>query len=202
VLVADTPYGPFKPIPDFTYPGENPAPIFFGNAFYLTNQLTQQVLTTKSLTSGSQWTHFANISHHGFPDNSYHVEDPYMWVDRRKNWHIINHAYSVAQFTDCAASDISAHFFSVNGQNWTFSRQPYSNTVGYDDGSTHTFVTLERPNLHFDTTGQLTHINLAADLVTEGEGCPNRTWNHLHPCPCNDCKWADHTGTTLVVLGV
>ena len=49
----------------------------------------------------------------------------------------------------------------------------------YDDGTSHTYTTLERPNLHFDATGQLTHINLAVDLVTGDEGCANRT-KHAH----------------------
>jgi hypothetical protein len=42
--------------------------------------------------------------------------------------------------------------------------------VHYDDGSSFTFATLERPNLHFDSQGQLTHINLAADLTTPDAG--------------------------------
>ena len=52
--------------------------------------------------------------------------------------------------------------------------EPYGHTVRWDDGSTHTYTTLERPNLHFDGSGQLTHINLAADLDTGDEGCPDR----------------------------
>ena len=47
----------------------------------------------------------------------------------------------------------------------------YPRRVADDDGTSHTYTTLERPNLHFDSTGQLTHINLAADLVTGDEGC-------------------------------
>ena len=54
-----------------------------------------------------------------------------------------------------------------------------SSQVSYDDGSEHTYVTLERPNLHFDASGQMTHLNLAADLVTGAEGCASRP-DHAH----------------------
>ena len=73
----------------------------------------------------------------------------------------------------------------------------------YDDGTTHTYTTLERPNLHFDANGQLTHINLAADLVTGDEGCANRTkHSHFGHTPCDNCKWDDHAGTIVIALDV
>lgn len=73
----------------------------------------------------------------------------------------------------------------------------------YDDGTTHTYATLERPNLHFDQSGQLTHINLAADLVTGDEGCGSRT-KHAHDghTPCDNCKWEDHASTTVISLAL
>jgi hypothetical protein len=51
--------------------------------------------------------------------------------------------------------------------------------------------------------GQLTHIHLAADLVTQAEGCADRT-NHTHygHCPCDNCKYEDHGGTTIIALAV
>ena len=90
---------------------------------------------------------------------------------------------------DCANSAASAHFFSADGRDWHYSPQPYGHTVSYDDGTSHTYVTLERPNLHFNASGVITHINLAADLVTGNEGCANRT-SHAHNghCPCDNCK--------------
>jgi hypothetical protein len=125
-----------------------------------------------------------------------------MWVDTRSNFHIVNHAYSNVQFDDCSQSDVSAHFFSADGKTWSYSRQPWGHTVPYDDGTSHSYVTLERPNLHFNAAGMLTHVNLAADLVTGGEGCANRT-DHAHGghCPCDNCKWDDHAGSVIVVLG-
>ena len=56
--------------------------------------------------------------------------------------------------------------------------------------------------MFFDEHGQLTHIHLAADLVTGPEGCGNRTGVHGGPAhfghtPCDNCKYEDH-GVSLV----
>jgi hypothetical protein len=66
---------------------------------------------------------------------------------------------------------------------WGHSDQPYTHTVQYDDGTTHSYCTLERPGLTFDSQGLLTHINLAADLVTQDEGCASRGKG------CVDVSW-------------
>ena len=140
----------------------------------MTNQGTDTVWTTPSFDQ--PWVTFSTIKHPSFP---YTVEDPFLWIDSRANWHIINHEYSNIEFTQCARSAVSAHFYSTDGISWNYSAQPYAHTVVYDDGTQHDYVTLERPNLHFDAQGVLTHINLAADLITGDEGCENRT-DHAH----------------------
>ena len=201
VFVAASAGGPWTPSPGATYPGVNPAPVFHGGAWYLTNQATAQVWTAPRL--GASWTLFANISHAALPAGiDYHVEDPFMWIDARGGWHIINHAYANAQCNACGTSDVSAHFFSQDGIAWRYSRQPYGHTVRYSDGSAHTYTTLERPNLHFAPGGGgPLFITLAADLVTGDAGCANRT-GHAHNghTPCDNCKWDDLAGTTVVQL--
>ena len=109
---------------------------------------------------------------------TYHINMcRYLWIDKRDNWHVINHAYDTRQLDNCAHSILSTHFFSEDGKEWQCADdEPYGHTVHFDDGTTHTYTTLERPNIHFDTAGQMTHLGLAADLVTEDEGCANRTW--------------------------
>ena len=47
-----------------------------------------------------------------------------MWVDQQGNWHIINHAYSNMEYTNCGVSAASAHFFSPDGRVWNYSAQP------------------------------------------------------------------------------
>ena len=125
-----------------------------------------------------------------------------MYIDARGNWHIINHAYDTSEYEQCGNSTLSAHVFSEDGKTWSMltgpNVEPYSHTVHYEDGSTHTYNTLERPNCHFNAQGQMTHINLAADLMTQDAGCasysvcPAKQGGH---CACTNCKYADHAGT-------
>jgi hypothetical protein len=74
VHVADSPADAFVPVPGFTYPGGNPAPIFYNGSWYMTNQQTTTVYTTPALVAGARWSVFANISHAALPTNDYHVE--------------------------------------------------------------------------------------------------------------------------------
>jgi len=204
VRLADSPDGPFTLIEQFSYPGGNPAPIFHKGAFYLVNQKTTEVYTTPRLQPGAKWTNYSDVNQSSIPDKKYfHVEDPFLWVDARGMWHIINHAYRNDEYEDCGNSIVSSHFFSTDGKDWHWAAQPYGHTVHYNDGSSHTYTTLERPNLHFDTRGQLTHLNFAADLVTGAEGCGNRTrHSHFGHTPCDNCKWDDHAGTIVVALDI
>jgi hypothetical protein len=40
-------------------------------------------------------------------------------VDKKGNWHVINHAYDTNQFTHCGNSTLSAHSFSNDeGKTW------------------------------------------------------------------------------------
>ena len=129
---------------------------------------------------------------------------PFLWVDKRGNFHIINHRFDTNQTSSCYSSHISAHVFSPassNGKEWHVlspSVEPYTHTVEYSDGSTFSFATLERPNIHFDSSGQMTHINLAADLTTTDAGCPAGG----RPRACAECKFYNHCGTTIIALDV
>lgn len=189
VATSSSLYGPFTVIKNFSYPSVNPAPVFHNGAFYFTNQHTQAILTTAAIAPGSVWSVYSNITLHV----PYHIEDPFMFIDGRGNWHIINHAYSLDQMSACGSSNVSSHFFSTDGVVWHWSDAPYSHTVTYDDGSTHTFATLERPNIHIDATGRLTHLVFAADLETGDAGCGPKT-------ACDNCKFSAHDGTTVVAL--
>lgn len=197
-------------------PQGNPAPIFHKGAFYLATQHTGHIWTTQSIAPGSTWTLFANISLADVPHGA-RPEDPFMWIvscgqvhaeralicsgglprssgqDKRGNWHIINHAYDTSQKTQCGNSTLSTHFFSSDGRNWRCGpRNPYGHVVHFDDGTKHTYTTLERPNIHFDAHGQMDYLSLAADLVTGDEGCA--------PTPCTNCKYKDPAGTLVVKL--
>ncbi len=205
LLLADDPDGPFSIFEGFSYPGggDNPAPAFHNGAFFLTNQDTDTIWTIPDLVAPGNWSVFATVPHNALPAG-YTVEDPFLYFDKRSNLHVINHAYSVSQFFNCSSSFVSSHFF-FDGTSWGWTDEPYGHQVTFDDGTTHAYITLERPNLHFDSTGQLTHINFAADLVTGNEGCYNRT-GQPGPTPdhtaCVNCKYGDHAGTVIVALNV
>ena len=191
VLLSNSLYGPFIPHMGLGLYQTNPAPIYVNKTFYSTSQFTTEVYVASELQG--PWSIFANISHPA--TLPYHVEDPFMWIDRRGHWHIINHAYNLSEFTDCSASHVSSHFFSEDGKNWHWSDRPYSHVVQYDDGSEKTFATLERPNLLFNSYGQPTYLTVAVDLEAS-----NNCSNVQQCCAC--CKAGDHSGTAVIKLAV
>eukprot|EP00035_Acanthoeca_spectabilis_P030767 m.10833 g.10833 ORF g.10833 m.10833 type:complete len:409 (-) comp4362_c1_seq1:124-1350(-) len=206
VYLASDPAGPFTKLEGFSYPGANPAPVWHDGAFYA-NYLTT-IYTTPRLVSGAKWTEYGTVNRSTVPPD-WLPEDPDMWVDPHGNWHIINHCYDNHEWENCSTSVLSSHFFSPDGKTWHFLNppvQPYSHTVQYDDGSSHMFVTMERPNVFLDESGQVTHIHLAADLVTGDEGCGNdpkrQAHAHFGHVPCDNCKYDDHGGTTIIALDV
>ena len=116
-----------------------------------------------------------------------------MWIDKRGRWHIINHAYDLSEFANCGASHVSAHFFSTDGREWLWSDQPYGHVVLYDDGSSHTFATMERPNLLLSADGQPLALTVAVDLKAS-DSCSSTK----DCCAC--CKFHDHAGTAVIAL--
>jgi len=196
VWLADSLYGKFTQLPGFKYVGGNPAPIYYKGSFYMTNQKTFAIYVTEKLVAGAKWDVYANVSHTNVPSGM-HPEDPFMWIDSRNNWHVINHAYNTGEKENCGGSMLSDHFYSEDGKDWHMlpgNVEPYSHTVQYDDGTSHTYTTLERPNAVFNSAGQMEYLNLAADLITGNEGCA--------PNACTNCKYDDHAGTIIIALDV
>jgi hypothetical protein len=193
--------GPFVPTRGGGYGGINPAPIFHNGSFYVTSQATTLIETAPSYLG--PWTFFANITHPWGPGEApYSVEDPFLFVDKRGRWHIINHAYNLTQNSSCGSSHVSAHWFSEEGKAWHWSPlAPYNSTIAYDDGTTHAFATCERPNLHFDARGDPDYLVCAVDLDASEQCHPTPKTHNATPC-CSCCKFWDHAGTTVVKLAV
>ena len=204
VYVSDDINGKFELVSGENPRLSNPAPIFHNGRWFATSQSTTEILTTTKL--GAAWEHFSSIR----PKIDRGVqEDPFMWIDRRGSWHILNHAYDTSEYSSCGTSTVSAHLFSPDGKTWSILQnpnvEPYSHTVSYEDGTTHTFTTLERPNCQFNGQGQMTHINLAADMVSQDAGCRDYAVcpaKHGGNCACTNCKYADHAGTIIIELDV
>lgn len=208
VYLADSPFGPFEPVNN-SFAGVNPAPLYHQGAFYVTTQHTKYIQTASSLSG--PWSRFAEIELNvteGTGTEFGTREDPFMWIDKRGNWHIINHAYDTTQTEHCASSTLSSHLFSTDGKSWDILQpkvEPYGHTVEYHDGSSHTYSTLERPFIFFDKNGQMTHLALAADLVTGDQGCKTSDCyikGEQGNCACVNCKYLDHAGSILVKLDV
>ena len=93
----------------------------------------------------------------------HHGEDPFFWVDGRKNWHALFHSSAPSASghgTHCASSGVASHLFSSdNGKTWDGLNpqvQPYLPSVVWDDESSpHGYATMERPHLYsnFDISG-------------------------------------------------
>ena len=99
--------------------------------------------------------------------------DPYLWVDARGNWHLLQHAFNVNQTTHCGSSMVSAHAFSRDGKKFTTLQPhipPYGHTVRYADGSSKVYSTLERPKLVRDSRGAILvpflHFHLILDSLS------------------------------------
>ena len=205
IYVSDDINGIFVPVNGSMGGFSNVAPLYYNGKWYATDQGTRKIRTTPKL--GDPWTLYSEI--HATFKGAYQ-EDPFMWVDKRNNWHIINHAYNTTEIENCGQSTLSAHLFSLDGKAWHILTEPqvepYSHTVSYEDGTTHTYTTLERPNCQFNEKGEMTSINLAADLMTQDAGCkdysvcPAKT--KAGNCACTNCKYADHAGSIIIALDV
>lgn len=100
VLAADSPLGPWR-----TYGrgcGGNPAPAYFNGTFYCTSQHTLEI-SSQSTVSGA-WSKLSDInvtlkngSRVPYAKALPNVEDPFLWIDKRGNFHIINHRYDTTQ---------------------------------------------------------------------------------------------------------
>ena len=182
--------GPFVEIPNSNSTGcsINPSPLMVDGAFYCTGQKGDTLMTANRIEG--PWTEHASIPHRG--------EDPFIWVDARKNWHALFHTSGnpAPTGTHCGNSTVASHVFSAdNGKTWsalnvTPTVEPYKPSVvwegeGDEDGNgdghagqLQTYATMERPHLYFDgapgtTTGRATHLGVASTLNIGDEGCPD-----------------------------
>lgn len=201
IHVAATLAGPWRPLTPNTLPDcNNPAPWVHpdGTIFVLCNEDKTDKLLRSSKGIAGPWEHFATIFTHwvGGPAGNY--EDPFLYTDRRGNWHIIYHVYNVNEDKEsCVKSTVSAHLFSRDGRTWKSHRtQPYTTQVPLSDGSTMAVSTRERPKLFFDSKGRMTHL---FNGVCSAHACPPP----LGPkTGCVDCKYDNWDFTLVVPLAV
>ncbi|UNI22503.1 hypothetical protein JDV02_008389 [Purpureocillium takamizusanense] len=82
-------------------------------------------------------------------------EDPFIWQDRRGNWHMLLHSLEPeGGFGD--GPKVGRHAWAEHYKGpWTFGNKTlaFSTEVQYDDGTKVDFYRRERPQLHFATDG-------------------------------------------------
>ncbi|MNI10558.1 hypothetical protein D3C73_636750 [compost metagenome] len=113
-----------------------------------------------------------------FPPDSFHLEDPFIW--RTANGYEL-----IAKDMDgniCGEKHGGIHAYSSDGTAWELCEHPkaYSRTILWDDGSTRTMGSLERPFLLFQD-GKPTHLFAATGNGAGGFTKASETWNMVIP---------------------
>ncbi|KAF4986331.1 hypothetical protein FDECE_16005 [Fusarium decemcellulare] len=89
-------------------------------------------------------------------------EDPFVWKDKRGNWHMLLHSLEEGGgFGD--GPNVGRHAFARNWEGpWTFVHQTlaYDTTIQYNDGTEIVFHRRERPQLFFSDDGNMTPLFL------------------------------------------
>lgn len=97
-------------------------------------------------------------------------EDPFMWQDQRRNWHVLVHR----MFDPPGGSAIPSpgwaggHAFSRDGLKWSDFSRSYNTTIHMVDGSSWETLRRERPKLLFDKHGRMQYLFNGVATATEG----------------------------------
>ncbi len=90
------------------------------------------------------------------------TEDPFIWRDKRGNWHILCHWMIDISERGEKYPRVGGHMFSTNlTEGWTFKlREAYNTTVHFTDGGRTDYYRRERPKVFFSDDGQMTPLYL------------------------------------------
>ena len=127
-----------------------------------------------------------------------HWEDPTLWFDRRGNFHVIFHVYSLQPFAAGDWSVASGHMFSKDGVEWhRSSAQPFNGSVDFTDGTTRNYATRERPQLVFTDRGRHTPMALISSVSSQpiGHVCDTCTQH-----ACSQCKVTPGRDWTFTIV--
>jgi hypothetical protein len=96
------------------------------------------------------------------PHNTDRSEDPFLWQDKRGNWHFLVH-YMIDIDLGLKGPRVGAHAYARDWRGpWTFNNKTlaYNTTVEFTDGTTTVYYRRERPKLYFSDDGEMTPIYL------------------------------------------
>lgn len=97
-------------------------------------------------------------------------EDPFLWKDKRGNWHALFHR----MFDPAGKSPIPSpgwcggHAFSADGLHWSNISRAYNTSVYTTDGTHIELKRRERPKLLFDSHGDPTHLYNGVESPNDG----------------------------------
>jgi EGF domain-containing protein len=105
-------------------------------------------------------------------ENPQWTEDPYIWRDKRGNWHSLNHwMIDYVEHDGRRWPRVGSHLFAreLTGP-WTFKLQEaYSSNVTFTDGSYSVLQRRERPKLFFSDDGEMTPLYLISGVQDMGQ---------------------------------
>ncbi|KAI1332333.1 hypothetical protein F5Y16DRAFT_420449 [Xylariaceae sp. FL0255] len=90
------------------------------------------------------------------------IEDPFMWQDKRGNWHMLVH-WLIDITLRLKGPRVGAHLYARNWKGpWTFNNATlaFNTTVDFTDGTSILYYRRERPKLYFSDDGEMTPIYL------------------------------------------
>ncbi|KAK8115412.1 hypothetical protein PG999_007481 [Apiospora kogelbergensis] len=148
--------------PQLVTNGTNPAPWPAWSEEAPTSQIVLAVEDNKIFTA-NRWDdgtyQLAQTMSWNTSDYSDHwTEDPFLWRDKRGNWHILCHWMIDIAVHGVKYPRVGGHLFSrdLTGD-WTFKLQEvYNTTVHFTDGGRTDYYRRERPKLFFSDDGLLT----------------------------------------------
>jgi len=141
--------------------GTNPSAYVFENGTallaYRYNDPNGDGTTTEriGLARAAQWSDNYTIIHQPlFPQPWAVDEDPFIWRDKRNNFHMLLHHFHPQG---------GWHAFSRDGLSWTYGGLAYDMNVQWDDGTNMTMKRRERPELIFNSDGVATILFTAVE---------------------------------------
>ena len=105
-------------------------------------------------------------------DNPLWTEDPFIWRDKRGNWHSLNHwMIDLVEYDGRKYPRVGSHLFSRNLTGpWHFKQQEaFNSTINYTDGTVEQLNRRERPKLFFSDDGEMTPLYLVTGVTPLNE---------------------------------
>lgn len=99
-------------------------------------------------------------------ESPYWTEDPFLWRDKRGNWHILCHWMIDHVEDDVAYPRVGAHLFSRSlSGDWTLKLQTaFTSEIEFTDGTKQLYKRRERPKMFLSDDGNLTPLYLTTGV--------------------------------------